>query len=279
MPALDGMPPPLHHRLPHIFQHDCAEPWQPTRAPAGHRVGQRGGWGWVGVLDGQHVWTARMDSMFTQPRPLKWSNEAWMEVAACQDSGMHRITASTLAPALPGCRYLLPHDLEDTQQQPGTSRGPGPAAATAAGAAGDPSGDQPSSSAAAAATAQAPAAGAGASSPTSSDGSDASSFGGLSEGSMTLLVMEYCSLGNLHKAITAGRFHDTQRRPNLVRAAGAAPVWRSGLASGCCCRACMLRRPPQLGHVFLVLPLGRLSPSRPPRCPCGRTGHAALHWM
>lgn len=85
---------------------------------------------------------------------------------------------------------------------------------------------------------------------------------------MTLLVMEYCSLGNLHKAITAGRFHDAQRRPNLVRAAGAAPVWRSGLGNGCCCCACMLRRPLSWGHVFLVRPLRPLSPSLALLGPC-----------
>lgn len=46
------------------------------------------------------------------------------------------------------------------------------------------------------------------------------------EGVMTLLVMEYCSLGSLHRAISAGRFFLDRRaqRVNLVR--------RGGLARG-----------------------------------------------
>ncbi|PRW58290.1 Mitogen-activated kinase kinase kinase 13-A [Chlorella sorokiniana] len=139
----------------------------------------------------------------------------------CHGSRRERLLAS---------RYLLAPDFANPQRQPeagsGSERTSGggepaataPAAAAAAPAAGQPAlpagEDQPSSSSAAA-TAQGPQVEAGGGTPTSTDGSDTSSLGGPTEGSMALLVMEYCSLGNLHRAITAGRFHGARRQPNL----------------------------------------------------------------
>ena len=40
----------------------------------------------------------------------------------------------------------------------------------------------------------------------------------MADSLVSLLVMEHCPLGNLHQAITAGRFHDSHSgKPNLVR--------------------------------------------------------------
>ncbi|KAL4430886.1 hypothetical protein ABPG75_006142 [Micractinium tetrahymenae] len=66
----------------------------------------------------------------------------------------------------------------------------------------------------------------------SSGSSGSSSSGGTMEGVMTLLVMEYCSLGNLHRAIAAGRFFLDRRArlPNLDWAARTALDVARGLA-------------------------------------------------
>lgn len=129
-------------------------------------------------------------------------------------------------PLLPP-RYVLAPDLNELGQQADSASSEqavhrAGTAAAAAGHAEQPPGDQPSSSAAAATAqgqGQGPQAAAGGGTPSSTDGSDTSSIGFPTEGAMTLLVMEYCSLGNLHKAITAGRYHNARRQPNLVRPA------------------------------------------------------------
>lgn len=41
MPIPDGVPPPLHHRLPHFLQRYREEPWQPAGPPARQQVGQQ----------------------------------------------------------------------------------------------------------------------------------------------------------------------------------------------------------------------------------------------
>lgn len=150
---------------------------------------------------------------------------AWAPSTTCcpPQHAAHHLLPHLLPP-----RYVLAPDLNELGQQADSASSEqavhrAGTAAAAAGHAEQPPGDRPSSSAAAAATAegqgQGPAAAAGDGTPSSTDGSDTSSIGFPTEGSMTLLVMEYCSLGNLHKAITAGRYHNARRQPNLVRPA------------------------------------------------------------
>lgn len=188
-------------------------------------------------------------------------------------------------------RYLLAPNLEDPHQQleaasgsQRTAGGAGTAAAAAAvAAAGDPPGGFPPSDAAAAAAAgQGLHTAAGGGSPVSTDGSDTSSIAGLIDGNMTLLVLEYCSLGNLHKAIAAGRFRDARRQPNLVRpAAAAAPGLGSQHGSQCCMQLMAPASRLPLSHRGSLISVGAPhSPHSPTTSPpvC-RTGCAAPRWM
>lgn len=61
----------------------------------------------------------------------------------------------------------------------------------------------------------------------STSGSGYSSGGSTAEGFVTLLIMECCSLGSLHRAIRAGRFCADRRsgRPNLVSPQAQRGAW------------------------------------------------------
>lgn len=119
----------------------------------------------------------------------------------------------------------------------------------------------------------------------SSGGSSGGSSGEGALSVMTLLVMEYCSLGSLHRAIAAGRFFLDRRAklPNLVRWPGV-PSWGvgaegSGRGAPAQCRP-LHEAVPRAGQALhppclVCQPSCRPSTSPPP---ASRTGQPAPPW-